>query len=75
MIERQTDHTEYFEFDALSACTQVVHAVFTRRRGFSTGRYASLNGSMTTGDDPATVRRNRRAIEDVVGLPLTWAKP
>ncbi|MGE5334893.1 MAG: polyphenol oxidase family protein [Nitrososphaerota archaeon] len=75
MIERQTDHTEYFEFEALSAFPHLAHAVFTRRRGFSTGSYAGLNGSVTTGDDLATVRRNRRAVEEVIGLPLTWAKP
>lgn len=75
MIERQTDHTEYFEFEALSAFPQVAHAVFTRRRGFSTGSYTGLNGSVTTGDDLATVRRNRRAVAEAIGLPLTWAKP
>jgi purine-nucleoside/S-methyl-5'-thioadenosine phosphorylase / adenosine deaminase len=75
VIERNTDHTEYFEFEALSAFSQVAHAVFTRRRGFSAGRYTGLNGSVTTGDDPATVRRNRWAVEDAVGLPLIWARP
>jgi purine-nucleoside/S-methyl-5'-thioadenosine phosphorylase / adenosine deaminase len=75
VIERNTDHTEYFEFEALSAYSQVAHAVFTRRRGFSAGRYTGLNGSVTTGDDPATVRRNRWAVEDAVGLPLIWARP
>lgn len=75
VIERQTDHTEYFEFEALSAQPQVAHAIFTRRRGFSTGSFAGLNGSVTTGDDLATVRRNRRAVEEAIGLPLTWAKP
>lgn len=75
MIERQTDHTEYFAFDALSAYPQVAHAVFTRRRGFSSDPYKGLNGSVTTGDDPETVRRNRRAVAEVIGLPLMWAKP
>jgi purine-nucleoside/S-methyl-5'-thioadenosine phosphorylase / adenosine deaminase len=75
VIERQTEHTEYFEFEALNAFPQIVHAVFTRRRGFSTGPYAGLNGSATTGDNVAIVRRNRRAVEDAVGLPLIWAKP
>src|SRR6185437_423516 len=75
VIERQTDHTEYMQFEALSAYSQVAHAVFTRRRGFSVAPYAGLNGSVTTGDDLATVRRNRRAVSDAIGLPLTWAKP
>lgn len=75
MIERQTDHTEYFRFEALGASSRVAHAVFTRRRGFSTGRYTGLNGSASTGDDVATVRRNRRAVEEAMGLPLVWARP
>ena len=75
MIERQTDDTEYMQFEALSAYPQVAHAVFTRRRGFSGAPYAGLNGSVTTGDDLATVRRNRKAVSDAIGLPLTWAKP
>ena len=75
MIERQTDHTEYMQFEALCAFPQVTHAVFTRRRGFSVGTFAGLNGSVTTGDDLATVRQNRKAVADAIGLPLTWAKP
>jgi YfiH family protein len=75
VIERQTDHTEYLEFEALSSRPQVAHAVFTRRRGFSIGSYEGLNGSVTTGDDLTTVRRNRRAVQDAIGLPLTWARP
>ena len=75
MIERQTDHTEYMQFEALSAFPRVTHAVFTRRRGFSSGSFAGLNGSGATGDDRATVRRNLRAVADVTGLPLVWARP
>lgn len=75
MIERQTDYTEYLEFEALSACPQVAHAVFTRRRGFSVDPFKGLNGSVSTGDDPAPVRRNRSAVAEAVGLPLIWAKP
>jgi YfiH family protein len=75
VIERQTEHTEYLEFEVLSACPQVAHAVFTRRRGFSTGSFKGLNGSVTTGDDLATVRRNRQAVTEAIGLPLIWAKP
>jgi YfiH family protein len=75
VIERQTDHTEYLQFEILNAYPHVAHAVFTRRRGFSAAPFAGLNGSVTTGDDLATVRRNRRAVAEAIGLPLTWAKP
>ena len=39
------------------------------------GPFKGLNGSVTTGDDLATVRRNRRAVAEAIGLPLIWAKP
>ncbi|HEU4784882.1 MAG TPA: polyphenol oxidase family protein [Ktedonobacterales bacterium] len=75
MFEQTTDHTEYFEFEALSGYPQVAHGVFTRRRGFSGSPYAGLNGSVTTGDDVEAVLRNRRAVAKAIGLPLIWAKP
>ena len=75
VFEQTTDHTEYFEFDALSGYPQVAHGVFTRRRGFSGSPYAGLNGSVTTGDDVEAVLRNRRAVAEAIELPLIWAKP
>ncbi|HKT39539.1 MAG TPA: polyphenol oxidase family protein, partial [Ktedonobacterales bacterium] len=75
MFERTTDHTEYLAFEALDAYPRVAHAVFTRRRGFSVAPYEGLNGSVTTGDDVATVLRNRRAVAEAMEMPLIWAKP
>jgi YfiH family protein len=63
------------QFEALSAFPQLTHGVFTRRRGFSVGPFAGLNGSGATGDDRATVRRNLSAASDTIGLPLAWARP
>jgi len=75
VFDRKTDHTEYLEFEALSASPQVAHAVFSRRRGFSAAPYQGLNGSVTTGDEVASVLRNRNAVAEVLGMPLVWAKP
>lgn len=75
MIERHTDHSEYLQFALLATIPTLVHAIFTRRRGFSVGRYAGLNASFTTGDDAAVVRRNKAAIVEAVGLPLVGAHP
>lgn len=75
MFEQTTDHTEYFEFEALRDYPQVAHGVFTRRRGFSNSPYAGLNGSVTTGDNVEAVLRNRHAVAEAIGLPLIWAKP
>ena len=47
-------------------------AVFTTRRGgFSTGPYESLNLGMLTADDRQAVGRNRRLIEERIGRPLS----
>lgn len=75
MIERHTEHCEYLQFTLLAAVPSLVHAVFTRRRGFSSGQFAGLNASFTTGDDAAVVRRNKAAIIEAVGLPLVGARP
>lgn len=75
MIERHTDHSEYLQFEHLAHIPFLAHAVFTRRRGFSSGRFAGLNASSTTGDDMAVVRRNQAAIVEALGLPLVGARP
>jgi copper oxidase (laccase) domain-containing protein len=75
VFQQTTDHTEYFEFEALREYPQVAHGVFTRRRGFSSSPYAGLNGAVATGDNARVVLRNRRAVAEAVGLPLIWARP
>lgn len=40
----------------------IQHAIFTRQGGFSRGPYASLNLSMSVGDDGTSVLKNRRAV-------------
>ncbi|MGO8949430.1 MAG: polyphenol oxidase family protein [Ktedonobacterales bacterium] len=75
MIERHTDHCEYLQFEQLAAIPGLVHAVFTRRRGFSRAPFAGLNASSVTGDDPAAVQQNKAAIISALSLPLVAAKP
>ena len=43
-------------------------AFFTRRGGVSKGPYASLNCSMSGGDDTALVARNRALVAEAVGV-------
>lgn len=75
MIERHTQHTEYLLFEHLAKISDLCHAVFTRRRGFSAAPFKGLNASSTTGDDVEVVRRNKAAIVEALGLPLIGAKP
>jgi YfiH family protein len=44
------------------------HAFFTRRGGLSSGPYASLNCSISSGDDPDTVRANRARAAQSLAL-------
>ena len=45
----------------------VPHGFFTRAGGVSAGPYASLNGSLSGGDDPASVLENRRRVAATLG--------
>ncbi len=45
----------------------VRHGFFTRRGGVSTGPYASLNGSLSGGDDRAAVQANRDLVARSLG--------
>lgn len=45
------------------------HGFFTRAGGVSTGPYASLNGSLSGGDDRAAVAENRRRVAQALGSP------
>ena len=48
--------------------------VFTTRvGGGSRGPYASLNLGYSTGDAPAVVAANRRALSEALGIPSRWA--
>jgi YfiH family protein len=75
LIERRVGRCELLCFERLSQEAPVVHGIFTRRGGFSAAPYASLNLSVSTGDDPATVRRNRELVAAAVKLPLVSARP
>jgi polyphenol oxidase len=75
VIEQQTEHCEYLQFERLAEIPGLVHAVFTRRRGFSRSPFAGLNASSVTGDDLTVVAQNKEAIVSALGLPLVATKP
>lgn len=56
------------EAPALSAIDGIRHGFFTRQGGWSTGIYASLNTGLGSDDDRETVKRNRAAICDQLGV-------
>ncbi len=55
---------EYISHHSLAAR----HGFFTRRGGLSVGPYASLNCSLTGGDDIALVTQNRRIVAEALGV-------
>ncbi len=53
----------------LTAGLAAPHGFFTRAGGVSTGRFASLNCSLSGRDDAEAVRTNRARAADALGLP------
>ena len=52
------------------AAPQVRAVCTTRHGGFSRGPYASMNPATHVGDDPAAVLANRKALQQVLQLPV-----
>jgi purine-nucleoside/S-methyl-5'-thioadenosine phosphorylase / adenosine deaminase len=75
VIEARAERCEYLQFEGLRAWPEVMHAVFTRRGGYSAAPYDGLNLSISTGDDLGVVRRNRQVVSRTLGLPLVSAFP
>ncbi|TPG57205.1 peptidoglycan editing factor PgeF [Roseomonas nepalensis] len=55
------------EFLAAPSLAGLPHGFFTRRGGVSTGRYASLNCSLSGTDDPGAVQENRARAMRAIG--------
>jgi YfiH family protein len=53
----------------LTAALPAPHGFFTRAGGVSSGRFASLNCSLSGRDEAAAVQENRRRATDALGLP------
>jgi len=60
---------------ALDAVNGIRHGFFGRQGGVSTGEFASLNVSLSVGDDAGVVEHNRQCIESEIGIgPLVILK-
>ncbi len=74
MILRNENGIAYYQFDHLAAYPEVDHAVFPRTAGFSRAPFHRLNVSLSVGDDPADVRRNRERVRHCLrGAELVFA--
>jgi polyphenol oxidase len=54
--------TSYYRFENLSGSREIDHRIFTRRNGFSSGPFSSLNVALGIGDAESNVARNRDLI-------------
>ena len=61
----------FVEAPELASLPRVRHAFFTRQGGVSEGIFASLNGGLGSGDDPARVRENRRRMAEHLSVADT----
>lgn len=55
-------------FDHLKVFPGLVHGVFSRAEGYSSGPFSGLNVGLSTGDDPDIVNRNRKLMLSSIGL-------
>lgn len=71
MRRRQDNGLVYYQFEALSACSGLIHGVFTRLGGDSQPPFATLNLGRGVGDAPAAVEENYRRIARALGVEPT----
>lgn len=71
MIRSDRGPLTYFQFERLTHFKNVVHAVVGRRGGVSDAPFDSLNVSFAVGDNPESVRQNRRLLCDSLSIPYT----
>lgn len=64
------DPAGFFRFSSLQQEKALLHFVSTRHGGVSAGRYASLNLSLFSGDDPVLVRKNREILCNTLGITV-----
>ena len=67
MQRHACEELAYYRFESLASCDDLVHGVFTRRGGVSTGVWSSLNLSRSTGDHAIAVRENRARMYAALG--------
>jgi len=57
-----------FEFELFKKQSQIVHGVFTRDGGTSTGAFDSLNIGINSGDELSVITNNRKRIIQKMGM-------
>ena len=69
-VERQRGGVPYLSYPLLENTGIVNHGFSTRLGGVSTGCFSSMNISLTRGDDPKAVKKNRELIAQAIGVEV-----
>jgi YfiH family protein len=64
MLVEKEDGLLVYRFENLCGFPEIRHGIFSRKGGFSSGPFESLNVSLGVGDEPEHVRRNRDLISE-----------
>ena len=69
-VERQRGGVPYLSYPLLENTGIVNHGFSTRLGGVCTGCFRSMNISLTRGDDPEAVKKNRELIAQAIGVEV-----
>ena len=69
-VERQRGGVPYLSYPLFENTGIVNHGFSTRLGGVSTGCFSSMNISLTRGDDPEAVKKNRELIAQAIGVEV-----
>ncbi len=70
MVVKKIDLLHMLFFENLLRHKEIRHFVSTRKGGFSSPPYHSLNLGFHVGDDPENVLKNRKRLATTTGIPL-----
>lgn len=74
MIKRSFHDLVWYEFEIFQTFSEIIHGVFTRYGGVSSGAFDSLNVSVSAGDEKDNVLKNKEKIKQALGID-SWAMP
>lgn len=69
MLRHIKDGIEWLTFDLFADCKSLNHGILSRKGGFSSNEFSSLNVKFGLGDDPLLVKKNLKKISKVCCLP------
>lgn len=69
MIHKKIDPISYLQFSLLQQISCIHHGTLLKTGGISPPPYHSLNFTVSTGDDPANIKKNLEKVQTALTLP------